>query len=325
MIQIVVFRSYRKQLILLADYNNKGKLVWPLDDLEFNYKFPNISVTTLPIEGLISGYYQRDGNFEKAKKLLKNSIKYNPYIKFNEYKLAKIYREQEKYDSAYFYFQNAYKSTPNNILHGSGFLEYLIAKDSFEQAKDHFYEISNRYDHHINWTQYLIYIQKKIQIIKDSINTNEFDSLLNIASKRFPDKKYFKQMELISEYGISNVIKFNVLNDSAEIKFNKNDLNKALEFYKQSVDIINDISVYQNIMMVLLKKPNYDSVKNIYYSLDIPKLEEKFVDHEKGMLDFYMGLSFLETNRDSCCKYLNLSIAKQNNLAKSVYDRACNK
>ena len=33
-----------------------------------------------------------------------------------------------------------------------------------------------------------------------------------------------------------------------------------------------------------------------------------------------MGLSFLETNRDSCCKYLNLSISKQNNLAKSVYD-----
>lgn len=320
----IVYNSYRKQLIFIADYNNPGELVWPLDDLkDFNYDLPNISATTLPIKGLMAGYYERDKKYDTAISLLKNSAKFNPFIKFNEFRLAGIYNKIDKPDSALFYYKNAYENTPNNILHGAGYLEYLIEKDSFNLAQKLFYEISDRYKHHYNWSKYLAYLQNKIEIDNKIDYKFKFDSLILIAKERFPDKKYFGQMSLIAKFGLENVIESVKLNDSADVYFNKNEFQNALKLYQESIEIIDDINIYENIFLTNLKMNKFNETRNLYHQINIVELEENYKEHKNGMLDYYMAVSFIEENRDSACYYFKLSKEKGNLESKQFFKNIC--
>jgi len=325
-LNLIVFKSYVKQLILLNDYNNNtSKLLWPLDDLkDFNYNIPNISATTLPIKGMIAGYYEREKEFKKAISLLKNSVKYNPYIKFNEFKLAGIYETIGMNDSAFYFYKDAYEGLPNHLLHGAGYLQHLILIDSLELAKKHFNEISEKYNSDFTWTQYLVYLQDKIQMRGEEKLSKEFDSLINAAKNRFPNKKYFDEMDVISRNGLKNVIESNKLNDSADVFYNQEKYKKALELYKESVKIIDDINIYENILLLNLKLNEIKDAREQFHKLNLPNLEDRYKNHKKGMLEYYMAVSFIEENIDSACFYFQLSSRKGNIASGDFLKKICN-
>lgn len=324
-LKVIVFKSYSKQMILLEDYNTAKELIWPLDDLkDFSYELPNISATTLPIKGMIAGYYERENDFKKAISLLKSSIKYNPYIKFNEFRLAGIYETIGMKDSAFYYYKDAYEGLPNHLLHGAGYLQHLILRDSLQLARKHFLEISTKYKSDYVWTQYLVYLQDKIQLDGNVRLSEEFDSLVFIAKERFPQKKYFDEMDVISKFGLKKVINTNKLNDSAENYFNESEFQKALRLYEESIEIIDDINIYENIILTNLKLNRIKESRKIFHNLDLLRLESEFKNHKKGMLEYYVAVSFIEENKDSSCFYFNKSQNKGNLKSKQFFEQICN-
>ena len=55
------------------------------------FLFPETTVTSLPINAIISDYYFKEGMDSIGLKLLWSSKKFNPFVSFNDYMLSKYY------------------------------------------------------------------------------------------------------------------------------------------------------------------------------------------------------------------------------------------
>jgi len=126
------FISFRYQLILRQDSDARSYSLTKeeIEDIPF---FPNISITTLPIESMKAKYYIYNGELAEGIKLLKQGASVNPYIFYSDYLLAHYYLEMKNTDSAYYHSKKALYGWPKNIDHYKLFNKILeIKKDTTE-------------------------------------------------------------------------------------------------------------------------------------------------------------------------------------------------
>ena len=70
--------------------------------------FPNLTFTALPIKVLKARYYMELDSLKTAKSLLFHAMSENPYLMASEEMLVKIYLDEQKLDSAYFFAKSIY-------------------------------------------------------------------------------------------------------------------------------------------------------------------------------------------------------------------------
>ena len=62
--------------------------------------YPNLTLTSLPIRGVVSKYYLLGGEYNKALELLNQSENVNPYIMYSESVKTEIYDALKVQDSS---------------------------------------------------------------------------------------------------------------------------------------------------------------------------------------------------------------------------------
>lgn len=93
--------------------------------------FPNLGLSSTPIDMHRALYSIKEGDYELAKELIKKSIKVNPHTYVGEYLYARLYLAENKLDSALYYSFRSFYKWPKNPQHYKTFNEVLvILKDS---------------------------------------------------------------------------------------------------------------------------------------------------------------------------------------------------
>jgi len=123
-----VFKSMIDQTVVDIDISNK------LNSIEYKNidglfsSFPNVSVTTIPLNSYKAFYYYNFKNYDKALTILEESRLHNPYIFFVEFLKAKIFESQNQIDSAITYSKQAFYGWPKNIDHFRFYTDLLSQK-----------------------------------------------------------------------------------------------------------------------------------------------------------------------------------------------------
>ena len=97
-----------------------------------NTDFPNLSLSSLPMKGVIGRYYFLGAQYDKALELANQSMKDNPYIMYNESLKTDIYFNLGVQDSMMYFAERAFTGIPNNNKH---FIDLARAYVNFDKYK----------------------------------------------------------------------------------------------------------------------------------------------------------------------------------------------
>ena len=123
-----VFKGMIDQTIVDIDLSKKMNSI-EYNDIENLFStFPNVSVTTIPLNSYKAFYYYNYKNYDKALSILEESRLHNPYIFFVEFLTAKIFQSQKELDSAIFYSKKAFYGWPKNVDHFILYTDLLAQK-----------------------------------------------------------------------------------------------------------------------------------------------------------------------------------------------------
>ena len=191
------FNALTQQGKLLYEFNN-GTYKLTLNELaEIDDDFPNLTETAMPIKAMKARYFYNNGRKEEAKKLIKLSMKDNPYIGFPENLLAQFYLAEQKIDSAHIYAQKSFNRLPNNMPHYDLYMKTLVAKRNILKIHATFERVKSiAGDTKIVW---LIYIRSLAQTT--SLGDPFSMSKASEAYKLFPDDQTIFTLYRILTYG----------------------------------------------------------------------------------------------------------------------------
>lgn len=123
-----VFKNMIDQTLVDIDISNKSNSI-DYDNIDGLFSsFPNVSVTTIPLNSFKAFYYYNFKNYDKALSILEESRLHNPHIFFVEFLKAKIFQSQNQIDSAIIYSKQAFYGWPKNIDHFRFYTDLLSQK-----------------------------------------------------------------------------------------------------------------------------------------------------------------------------------------------------
>lgn len=296
------FNSSTYQSLLLYDFNNGTNFFKLKDENKFDYDFPNITATALPIKYLVARYYLKIDSIEDAKELLHRSIKDNPYIFAPEVLLSQIYLNEKNIDSALYYSKKAFYGLSDNNRHRDTYFKVLREiKDSIG-LDSAFAKIKNK-NKEEHWYDYII--------SRNDINKVPQKKLLELVEElriRFPktDTLKLNSIKRFIELGSDRYTTALVNSEKGNIEFSKNNFNEAINYYELAISLDdrqylfyeNAAIAYENLNNILKAEEYFDKVIYDFKSFD-------------GRSEFFKGLMLLKNNRkDEGCKYLFQSATK---------------
>lgn len=319
----VVFINYKhfnastKYSYLMFEYN-RGEYRIPLSMFdEFDNDFPNITSTTLPIKFLKAIYLKEKDSIETALELLKESKKANPYLMAADAQIAKIFYDQKKYDSAFYYGSKVFYTNPNNNFHRSLF--YLINEkrnDTVELKKA--YNISKKYS--INNT--LDYVVKMNRMGADKSQLIDLLDDLSLKYKSPSDQREIKLVQTLLKVG-GLAIEISVeISEFANQKFNEKNYLLAANLYEKALEYDpNDYVFIENAALSFYLAKDYENAEKYF------KMVINDFDINDGKSEFYYGVMLSTLNRlDEACTFLkrasDLNYSAQG--SKTVYNQLCN-
>ena len=119
MSNLLTFKSYILQGIILSDFNT-GKISLTYDNLNsYNFNYPNINNFTIPLKAYQAYYLYNNKRPIEALGLLNKTdfTKINPYIKFEDFVKSNIFLNLNQIDSAFFYSKSAFYNWPKSLQH----------------------------------------------------------------------------------------------------------------------------------------------------------------------------------------------------------------
>lgn len=286
-----------------------------IDDIIID--LPNLSATTIPIKALKGIYLSKKQNatiedINNAKKLLKEAIRDNPYIKIPEAELSRIYFDEKKRDSALYYGEIAFEGIKNNPIH---FAHYVAALASFGDTAS----IRKTYEN-MGYKDFLIdklYLTAMTEVIDEDKSKKITEAVEYLSI----DDDQYKVNVYILNHGRKNVMKAMELNDKAETYFSNKDFKNAAITYEEALKFNpSEPAFYENTGNSYMKIG--DQTKAQKY---LKKAIDSF-NTKKGKSEYLYGLSKLLSGEDKeGCYYLALSHNEYKyQLALSVYKRFCN-
>jgi len=281
--------TYKRQIPLMADFNF-GKYTIDIKEYEkIDFKWPNLSVTTIPLNAMIARYYEKENQYDKAINLLHKTKHLNPYLGWNDAIIAASYFNQKKYDSAIFYSEKAYRKIPNNNLH----IRLMLAaatEDKNEKLLDSvFLNSSNRIkkDPEI-WHRYL-----NLKSGFNKVGDSAISEIAREAVERFPTSK--KLIQLYKNIKIGQERVNLAINESKKAKAN---------YLEQKYDLAEE---------QYLKAYEFDPLEYSYLESLVGM--NVFIEKYEKALDYY--LIFKESHKTFDGKIEYLSALAYENLNQS--------
>ena len=306
-INLKVFNSNLYQAYLLYDYNNEKFLVpnkiysEKLDD-----DFPNLTFTALPIKVLKARYYIELDSLKIAKSLLFQAMNENPYLMASEEMLSRIYLDEQKLDSAYFFGKKAFNNMPNVNKHRQTYFTVLrLLNDSINvnnELDSAFEKIKNSKNSKGHWYDY-IYSKYLVSGSKEITS-----SIIEKFKKKFPneDNDIIKTLENRVEIGSTSFQYFSLLSALADDYFKKEDYIKSSEFYEKAIDFNpNNYLIYENLAI------SYDLSNRLEKAIQTYDIVINDFNPVDGRVEFYKGLLLIRVGqKNDGCEYLKRSSKK---------------
>lgn len=309
-----VFESFKEQLIMLSSFNANKFPQSDFKDLEnLNYKYPNLTVTGLPIASLISLYYMDTDNYEKGLTLNRESMKINPYLGFSEHVQSRIFYKANQLDSTYYYAKIAFDKFPNNQAHSSTFQQVLERLNKFLELEEMFLKIK---DNHVKleWSNYLKIISEKEDF--DLVNVNYAQEALTL----FPDSKDIYNYSNYIIYGKKNVFKSVELNIDANSKFKDKSFEEAISLWSQALALTPyETAFHENITR------SYIGLQDFKKAIEYMDSLNKDILNENDNYLYFLGVCYLNTNElENACINLRRSGKKGNKNSLALVNSYCN-
>ena len=296
------FNTYKKQIPLMADFNF-GKYTIDVKEFEkIDFKWPNLSVTTIPLNSMIARYYENSGQYEKAINILHQTKNINPYLGWNVAVLAASYFDTKKIDSAIYYSEKAYYKIPNNNLHIRLMLgaakekrDEKLMDSVFNSAKSRLKKGPEIWLHYLN-------LRTEFNKVGDSI----FSEIAKKAVEKFPTNE--KLIQLYKNIKIGQQRVFLGFNESKKAKANyleqKYDLAEQQYLKAYEYDTL-EYSYIESLVGMNVFLERYDKALE-YYS--IFQKNHKTLD---GKIEYLSGIAYQKTNQiNKACVNFKISLNK---------------
>jgi len=318
---VILYQGSIWQNLLLDDFNRTQYFNRPLKQIEqIPDDIPNISVTTIPLKTAKSIYYLTQDSLEKAKKLLFESIKINPYLGMTETTLSEVYFKENKLDSAQYFAEKALEVNYRNVRHLLNLQKVFFRKKEFTKAdsvlsfyKDKLYNKES---------QGMLYQNHLALLAENKTKFSASDSLLSeFAAKEFPDNIVVQKMKQVITNGLDVIIIVNELDKNAIDFFDKKQYKEAAENWEQAISIKEDDAYYLNLFQCLIILEQYDKLETMFN-----EFENRDLNTGDGKFEYLRGLYYQKKEEiDLACNYFKDSYEKGFKVSKSLYDyNKCN-
>lgn len=132
-----------------------------------NLDFPNLSLSSLPMKGLVARYYFLGAQYDKALELLNEASDVNPFIMYNESLKQDIYYKLQVKDSAIYYAEKAFTGIRQNHKHFIDLARaYSIDEKNYYKIDSIFQTVENTDVIQI-WSFYFASVLTKENLISD--------------------------------------------------------------------------------------------------------------------------------------------------------------
>lgn len=296
------FHSSQLQAFLMYDFNNQ-QFNFPYEDFSeiLDDDFPNISHTTLPIKLLKARYLIETDSLKVAKNLLYDAIDDNPFIMAPQEMLARIFIEEENFDSAYYYSKMAFEKMPNVNPHRYTYFKVLRNLKKVKELDSAFRIVKNR-NNPAHWYDYL-FSRSSLE------NDQEFlDKLIEEFKYRFPNEdsliigRISNRVEIGSEaYSLSAL-----LSSVGDEYFKEEEYSQAADYYEKAIDF-NKLNylLYENAAIAFDLSNQFEKASYYYnYVYDNFKTND-------GRSEYYNGLMLIRNNNNmKGCDLLRIASMK---------------
>lgn len=304
------------QAILYEDFNTSSYTESSTTRFKnFNMDFPNISLTTMPIRGMVSKYYFLGEQYTKALELINESTNSNPYVMYNESIKFEIYDALQVQDSALYYAERAFTGIPNNQKHFIELAKAYVNEDRYEKL-DSMFKIVKRTNIPVIWQFYLASILSDESKITDYGKKIAFEAL-----KKYPGQDY-PQVQIAAQYvavGTDNVNKGIELDNKAELKYNEGNYIEAGGIWKEAANLnYIDYTYFENAGLSYYNGKDYDrAIINFKHVIDS-------LNPKTGKSEYLIALSYNSIgNKERACHYAVQSSRQDFNRAFQLISEYC--
>ena len=308
-----IHKSYILQASILTEINSNQYTENTYNRLKTtNTNFPSVSVTTLPMSGVLARYHYAFGNIKESLDVINNQTIFKDYIYFNENLKAIIYNELNVRDSSYYYAKMAHINLPGNANHYEQYVKNLVAlKDPSELIKS-FDPLKFKKDFQFSKVFLAACLALKVdktQILKQ----------LDFIQANYNDNSEIRLMTEYLMYGMENVQKSIQLSQLADQNFDSDKINQALDLYIQASKLNpSAYTNFENIGFCYFKLAKYQEALP-YFLRVVEELNPK-----TGKSEYLLGNTYFQLgNKKKACTYLYRSTKLNFKASFSDYSRIC--
>ena len=308
-------RSYKASsegVKLLAYFNSRASIDL---DKEFiyniEYKYPNVGVTTIPIQAIKAIWYYNQGEIDTALVLFRDGIKYNPFIRVSDAFIGKIYLDKEMNDSALYYTEKAFRSIPNNDFHISLYYETLTRLKDSISVKEAFSIPREKTE-----LRQRLYFEAMTQILEGEKSEFAFEDIdLPLASSNDAYMQGYYSVKV----GRQQMLTAATANLLGTEFFNKQQFELALSNYEIAFkNNPYEIPYFENLANTLIQLNRNDEVLN--------QIEKFLISNGEisNKLRYIKALALFSLNKGNlaCIEFLNL--LNDEYLPQNIYNTFCN-
>lgn len=312
---LVTYKTYKSQvsqMIILQDFNT-DKYNIPLNKIELIPSVPNVTVTTIPIDAIKARYYFNYKKYDKALEYALKSEKANPYLHYGDIIASKIYRIRGDNGKALKSLQKAFFGLPNNTLHMSEYLKFILDTSNIE-ALEGAYPLLTKTNTLTGWKSYLI-TKSTLTPAGDPILISRAEK----AQKLFPYDNEFKQLLKTSKIGAVRINKAFSIGQQAQSKYNEQSFIEAAKLYETAIELDPyEYSYYENAALCYYTLNDIDNAL-----LNINKVVDE-MNPLNGKCEFIKGLIYLKLGiSEDACSLFDISIASGFKSAESAKAQYC--
>lgn len=308
-----IHQSYIIQSYILPDLNSNS-VNYKEKVIDIDYRFPNISVTSMNISDLVARYYINDRDYDKAIELI-NFSKYDP-LGFGESLKSQIYLSQNNIDSFIVSSKRALDKLPLNTGHLLYQMKALSIIGDYEQMRNTYLKIKNRSRFYNNSYFYLVTAYSFRDYLGNKLIQDAKEILYDYKDSDYQDLKTICYYIIYGENNYKNFIK-NF--EKGSLEFKNKDYDEASLSFKKSIDLFPlNFESYENLIISNFNGSNYDEVIDSY------KLLNDSINIKKGKIEFIVSEAYFKIGEnEKGCELLNKSIYF-GYVSKSVFkDKNC--